>query len=112
MNQTESTKFFYKFTLKSRISTEKEEDDDLADYDPIHDPNLDDFDPAEIQESRQAGNNDTYWLFDSFRVLTTATITNTCSKFLLFFSVDFAKSETYFWIRVFFRNILILRKKN
>ena len=41
---------------------EDEEDERPHEYDPIHDPNLEDLDPAEIQEYRAAAHNqDGYW---------------------------------------------------
>ena len=49
--------------VKDEEAEDEEEDNDLEDYDPIHDPNLDDFDAAEIQEGRQRAAHDTYWFF-------------------------------------------------
>ena len=48
---------------------EEEDVDNWEAYDPKHDPNLEDFDPGEIQEHRYGNRSDTYWLisYESFQ---------------------------------------------
>ena len=46
---------------EEEIEPEDEEDVDTWEaYDPKHDPNLEDFDPGEIQEHRYGNRSDTY----------------------------------------------------
>ena len=49
---------------KKEEEAEPEDEEDDIDtweaYDPKHDPNLEDFDPGEIQEHRYGSRNDTY----------------------------------------------------
>ena len=52
--------------VKKKEEEEEPEDEEDVDnweaYDPKHDPNLEDFDPGEIQEHRYGSRSDTYWL--------------------------------------------------